>query len=72
MELYKACAGDWSMLVKQCGITTEELEHFLEYAGSFLCNLGNYYVSLTFGQHCFCHRSADPNRARATRSLCPI
>ncbi|KAM4056900.1 peptidase family M49 domain-containing protein [Hirsutella rhossiliensis] len=36
-------SGDWDSLVTQCGILPEELEAFLEYAGTFLCNLGNFY-----------------------------
>lgn len=45
MELYRACSGDWNTLVTECNILLEELEAFLEYAGMFLCNLGNLYVS---------------------------
>ncbi|KAF1738926.1 putative dipeptidyl peptidase 3 [Beauveria bassiana] len=43
MDLYHACDGQWSRLVTECSITDGELQAFLEYAGTFLCNLGNYY-----------------------------
>ncbi|KAH8729999.1 peptidase family M49-domain-containing protein [Ilyonectria robusta] len=43
MELYRACSGDWNTLVTECNILLEELEAFFEYAGMFLCNLGNLY-----------------------------
>jgi dipeptidyl-peptidase-3 len=47
LDLHHACSGDWDSLVTQGGILPEELEAFLEYAGTFLCNLGNFYASLT-------------------------
>lgn len=50
IDLYDACGGQWDTLVTRCSVTTEELDSFLEYAGMFLCNLGNFYVSL------ICHR----------------
>ncbi|KAB8223218.1 hypothetical protein BDV33DRAFT_200766 [Aspergillus novoparasiticus] len=43
MDLYHACSGKWGTLVTKCGITHEELESFLEYAATFLCNLDIYY-----------------------------
>ncbi|ATY66560.1 dipeptidyl peptidase III [Cordyceps militaris] len=43
MDLYHACDGKWNALVAKCGVTTPEIECFLEYAAMFLCNLGNYY-----------------------------
>ncbi|RLL98895.1 hypothetical protein CFD26_101402 [Aspergillus turcosus] len=43
MDLYHACGGKWDTLVAQCNITSEELASFLEYAATFLCNLGNFY-----------------------------
>ncbi|RHZ51299.1 hypothetical protein CDV55_101253 [Aspergillus turcosus] len=43
MDLYHACGGKWDTLVAQCNITSEELVSFLEYAATFLCNLGNFY-----------------------------
>ncbi|KAG8417410.1 hypothetical protein J3459_006698 [Metarhizium acridum] len=47
MDLHHACGGRWDTLVTQCHLTTEELDSFLEYAGMFLCNLGNSY-----SKHC--------------------
>ncbi|KAK4060263.1 uncharacterized protein Triagg1_10813 [Trichoderma aggressivum f. europaeum] len=43
MDLYHACDGKWDTLVAQCNITPGELASFLEYAATFLCNLGNFY-----------------------------
>jgi dipeptidyl-peptidase-3 len=45
MDLYHACDGKWDTLVTWCNITSENLSSFLEYAATFLCNLGNFYVS---------------------------
>ncbi|KUJ20377.1 putative dipeptidyl peptidase 3 [Mollisia scopiformis] len=42
IELYKACNGDWKSLQEKAGVTTEDLQYFLEYAGQFLGNCGNY------------------------------
>ena len=46
MDMYRAlaCDGEWESLIRKASITPEELASFLEYAGTFLCNLGNYYV----------------------------
>ena len=44
MAVYEACEGNWDTLKSQCDITSAELASFLEYAGLFLCNLGNFYV----------------------------
>lgn len=66
MDLYHACDGNWNTLAAKCGVTTQELECFLEYAGMFLCNLGNYYVRLSCQPST---RGADLNRARVTESL---
>jgi dipeptidyl-peptidase-3 len=52
MDLHRACDGQWNTLLTQCHITAEELDSFLEYAGMFLCNLGNFYVSVTT-HHCY-------------------
>ncbi|GAB1211055.1 hypothetical protein ATERTT37_000167 [Aspergillus terreus] len=43
MDVYHACGGKWDTLVSQCDITSDELTRFLEYAASFLSNLGNFY-----------------------------
>ncbi|KAL6695360.1 peptidase family M49 domain-containing protein [Trichoderma pleuroticola] len=43
MDLYHACDGKWDTLLAPRNITPEELASFLEYAATFLCNLGNFY-----------------------------
>jgi dipeptidyl-peptidase-3 len=45
MDLHSACGGDWDTLTTRCEILPEELDALLEYAATFLCNLGNFYVS---------------------------
>lgn len=46
IDLYKTCNGQWKALVKDDGVTTEDLAAFLEYCGHFLYNMGNYWVSI--------------------------
>jgi len=45
IELRSSCSGDWAALSQQCGLSTDELNFFLEYAATVLYNLGNYFVS---------------------------
>lgn len=44
LELHKACGGEWDKLVDQDGVTPEDLDEFLEFAGMFLSRQGNYWV----------------------------
>lgn len=69
MDLHHACGGQWNMFVEQCHITTEELDAFLEYAGMFLCNLGNFYVSF---KGLLLLTSTELSRVKATKSSSPI
>jgi dipeptidyl-peptidase III len=46
LELYYSCSGNWEMVVEENGITVDECDAFLDYAATFLSNIGNYYVSL--------------------------
>jgi dipeptidyl-peptidase-3 len=46
MELYASCSGDWKTVIVNDGITPEECAAFLEFAATFLSNVGNYYVCL--------------------------
>ncbi|KAI9771636.1 MAG: hypothetical protein M1840_001851 [Geoglossum simile] len=43
MELHASCSGNWSVMLEENGITPEEGKAFLEYAATFLSNIGNYY-----------------------------
>lgn len=43
--MYKTCSGDWKQLSKVDGVDEEEVQAWLEYAATFLSNIGNYYVS---------------------------
>lgn len=47
MELYAVCSGQWHIYSKVHNVNPNELETFLEYASTFLSNVGNYYVCLT-------------------------
>ena len=44
LELDKSISGDWDALVRSGRVKAEECEAFLDYAASFLSNVGNYYV----------------------------
>lgn len=44
LELYRSCAGDWAQLSKSVEVPQTETNAFLEYAATFLSNIGNYYV----------------------------
>lgn len=61
MELYALCSGDWGSLTGQDGITSKELSAFLEYAATFLSNIGNYYVRLLSSTLVACPMGPSPN-----------
>lgn len=44
LELHKACGGEWDKLVDQDGVSPDDLDEFLEFAGMFLSRQGNYWV----------------------------
>ena len=56
-ELYNVCSGQWHMYSKIYRVDPDELESFLEYASTFLSNVGNYYVCLIWllYQSCWSH-----------------
>ncbi|OJI87134.1 hypothetical protein ASPTUDRAFT_54154 [Aspergillus tubingensis CBS 134.48] len=45
MALYHGCDGNWEQLATETGVSVQELENFLEYAATFLSNIGNYFGS---------------------------
>lgn len=47
LELNSTCSGDWKVLVDEGLISQEECDALLNYAATFLSNIGNYYVSTT-------------------------
>lgn len=51
LELYASCSGNWRMLAEENGITADECDAFLDYAATFLSNLGNYYVGICVEMH---------------------
>jgi hypothetical protein len=71
LDLHRACAGDWKSLEARCNITPVELAAFLEYAATFLCNLGNFYVSLP-GRSSRLSVLTAVYRGRAIRSSCQV
>ncbi|KAM0814514.1 putative Peptidase family M49 [Seiridium cardinale] len=56
IALYKSSGGDWKALQAKAGISNEELAQFLQYAGQFLGNNGNYK---SFGDAKFIPRSSE-------------
>jgi dipeptidyl-peptidase-3 len=42
LSLYRASNGDWTGLAEKTQVSSEDLRFFLEYAGQFLGNCGNY------------------------------
>ncbi|KAL4994385.1 hypothetical protein BDV10DRAFT_176954 [Aspergillus recurvatus] len=45
VALYFSCNGDWDRLASRAGLDFHDLQLFLDYAATFLSNLGNYYGS---------------------------
>ena len=45
IKAYHECEGEWSQFEGVCTVTDDEVKAFLSYAGLFLYNLGNFYVS---------------------------
>ncbi|KAJ9137352.1 Dipeptidyl peptidase 3 [Coniochaeta hoffmannii] len=43
IELHNSCLGNWKVLVEGGQTTQAELDAFLNYAATFLSNIGNYY-----------------------------
>lgn len=46
MRLREFCDRDWHRLARLEGVTEDDVSAFLQYAATFLSNVGNYYVSL--------------------------
>ncbi|KAI0479184.1 dipeptidyl peptidase III [Xylariaceae sp. FL0804] len=66
LELRRSCDGDWNQLCQSDGVSPADLQAFLEYAATFLSNIGNYYGS---GDQKFIPRtSQDAFRVLASRS----
>ncbi|KAI0435545.1 dipeptidyl peptidase III [Xylaria telfairii] len=42
LELHKACRGQWSVFTDRFGVTNEELNFFLDYAGMFMSKMNNF------------------------------
>ena len=45
LESYQSVSGDWNRLVEERTLEKEECDAFLDYAATFLSNIGKYYVS---------------------------
>lgn len=48
LELHRACSGEWSGLCSKTHVPSVDLQNFLEYAATFLSNIGNYSVSVDY------------------------
>ena len=48
MQLYKTCKeqfrGEWHLLADACQVSQAEVNAFVQYAATFLSNVGNYFV----------------------------
>lgn len=71
LELHKACEGQWNQFIERFGLSAEELNYFLDYAGMFLSKMNNFCV----GIYLACVRCGIItnlyHRERATRRLSP-
>ena len=56
VALHNSSNGDWNALAKKAGVEEKELDHFLQYAGMFLGNNGNYK---SFGDAKFIPRCSE-------------
>ncbi|KAI0176591.1 putative dipeptidylpeptidase III [Pestalotiopsis sp. NC0098] len=56
IALHKSSGGDWKALQSKAGISDEDLDYFLQFAGQFLGNNGNYK---SFGDAKFIPRSSE-------------
>ncbi|KAF3764814.1 putative dipeptidylpeptidase III [Cryphonectria parasitica EP155] len=65
LALHKSCDGDWKALGQKAGVTEEAVTFFLQYAGAFLGNTGNYK---SFGDSKFIPRcqESDVEKLAAT------
>lgn len=45
LELYRVCDGNWASLASSTSVSLGSIDDFLDYAATFLGNIGNYYVS---------------------------
>ncbi|KAF4546904.1 putative peptidase family M49 protein [Elsinoe fawcettii] len=45
LDAYHLCSGDWNQYVNQAWIRQDDLGHLLNYAATFLSNIGNYFGS---------------------------
>ncbi|KAL4779313.1 peptidase family M49-domain-containing protein [Aspergillus varians] len=45
IALYLSCNGDWDHLASRANLDLHDLQLFLDYAATFLSNIGNYYGS---------------------------
>ena len=71
IELHRSChrsfQGRWEDYGKAYGVAFEEIQSFLEYAATFLSNVGNFYVSLHI-EMLLLESIDEINRDRETRN----
>jgi dipeptidyl-peptidase III len=44
LELHRSCAGRWDVLIDEEFLSQDDCNTWLDYAATFLSNVGNYYV----------------------------
>ncbi|KAF2790206.1 dipeptidyl-peptidase III [Melanomma pulvis-pyrius CBS 109.77] len=67
IALHKHTSGDYASLAKETGVSSEDLDAYLNYAAQFLGNLGNYK---SFGDSKFVPR-IDPRQLKALATVSP-
>ncbi|KAF2735504.1 dipeptidyl-peptidase III [Polyplosphaeria fusca] len=65
VALHKQCSGDYSSLAKEAGVSSDDMQAYLDYAAQFLGNLGNYK---SFGDSKFVPR-IEPTQLKALASV---
>ena len=69
IELHNSCLGNWKVLVEGGQTTQAELDAFLNYAATFLSNIGNYYVGgCPFRLNMSCSQWLTSHRGKGIRS----
>jgi len=73
LELYWVCVtnctGDWTKMASRYNVAMADVKSFLNYAAMFLCNIGNYFVSIFLFADGELANSYHTRREKEIRSL---
>ncbi|KAF2267090.1 dipeptidyl-peptidase III [Lojkania enalia] len=67
IALHKQCSGDYDSLAKDAGLSSDDMQAYLNYAAQFLGNMGNYK---SFGDSKFVPR-LEPRQLKALATVSP-